>query len=81
MHYFKKLIIKLTNQKEFLNKQIMVWITNYQHITPRDYYRQLYFEVLDILLSEIQQQLNQTSLSILSEMEDVIISASNGTLK
>ena len=28
---------------------------NYQHITPRDYYRQQYFEVLDILLSEIQQ--------------------------
>ena len=60
---------------------MMVWITNNQHITPRDYYRQQYFEVLDILLSEIQQRLNQTSLSILSEMEDIVISASNGTLK
>ena len=54
---------------------------NYQHITPRDYYKQQYFEVLDILLSEIQQRLNQTSLNILSEIEDILISACNGTLK
>ena len=62
-------------------KQIDDGVDNYQHITPRDYYMQQYFELLNILLSEIQQQLNQTSLSILSEMEDILISASNGTLK
>ena len=56
-------------------------VDNYQHITPRDYYKQQYFEVLDILLSEIQQRLNQTSLNILSEIEDILISACNGTLK
>ena len=50
-------------------KQIDDGVDNYQHITPRDYYRQQYFELLDILLSEIQQRLNQTSLSILSEMK------------
>ena len=46
-------------------------VDNYQHITPRDYYKQQYFEVLDILLSEIQQRLNQTSLNILSEIESM----------
>ena len=39
---------------------------NFQHETPRDYFRQQYFEVLDILLFQIQKQLNQKGLSILN---------------
>ena len=71
---------KLPRQRK-IPKQMDDSVDNYQHRTPRDYYRQQYFEVLDILLGEIEQRLTQTSLSILGEMEEVLISASNGTLK
>lgn len=37
--------------------------------------------MLDILLGEIEKRLNQTSLGILNEIEDVLLSASNGVLK
>ena len=68
-------------QSKNIPKRIDDSVDNYKHKTPRDYYQQQYFEVLDILLSEIQQRLNQTSLSILSEMEDLLINACNGNLK
>ena len=54
---------KLPRSKK-IPKRIDDGVDNYQHKTPRDYYRQQYFEVLDILLSEITK-LNKTSLSIL----------------
>ncbi len=71
---------KLPRRKR-IPKRINDGADNYQHKTPREYYRQQYFEVLDILLDEIQQRLNQSTLNILSEIEVVLISASNGTLK
>ena len=45
-------------QPKRIPKQIDDGVDDYQHITPRDYYRQQYFEVLDILL-EIQQRLTK----------------------
>ena len=62
-------------------KRVDDGVSNHQHRTAKDYYRQQYFEVLDILLGEIEKRLNQTSLGILNEIEDVLLSASNGVLK
>uniref|UniRef100_A0A1X7UNH8 HAT C-terminal dimerisation domain-containing protein n=1 Tax=Amphimedon queenslandica TaxID=400682 RepID=A0A1X7UNH8_AMPQE len=56
-------------------------VSNYRHGTVKDYYRQQYFEVLDIIIREIEKQLNQTSLGILNDIEGVLLSASNGILK
>ena len=52
---------------------------NFQHETPRGYFRQQYFEVLDILLCQIQHRLK--GLSILNEIEQVLINSCNGSTK
>lgn len=68
---------KLPRQRR-IPRRIDDGVCNYQHGTAKDYYRQQYFEVLDILLGEIEKRLNQTSLGILKDIEDVLLSASNG---
>ena len=67
-------------QPKRIPKQIDDGVDDYQHITPRDYYRQTILWGIRYITWNTAA-INQTSLSILSEMEDILISASNGTLK
>ena len=49
--------------------------------TPKDYFRQQYFEVLDILVNELRRRFKQESLTVLHEIEDILISSCNSKLK
>ena len=48
--------------------------------SPKEYFRQQYFEALDILINELQRRFKQESLSVLHEIEDIITSSCNGVL-
>ena len=51
---------------------------NHHFQTPEDFFRQQYFEVLDLLMNEITQRFNQPAFSVLHEMEIMIIDSCNG---
>lgn len=43
----------------------------------QDYYRALYYEVLDLLVGEISRQFDQDSLALPREIEDLLMKAAN----
>ena len=47
------------------------------HQTPDDYYRQMYFEVIDIIKSEIARRFDQGSLGLLLDIESTLLKAAN----
>ena len=53
---------------------------NHHFSTPEfeDYFRQQYFEVLDLLAAEIERRFEQTSLKIISEIEQLLLKPCNG---
>ena len=51
---------------------------NHHFESPEDFFRKQYYEVLDLLLSEITQHFNQPAFSILQEIERMIIDSCNG---
>lgn len=44
------------------------------------YFKQQYFEALDILINELQRRFQQCSLSVLHEIEDIIMKSCNGVV-
>ena len=50
---------------------------NYQFSSPKDYFRQQYFETLDLLRSEIMRRFNQPTFDIMSEMENMLVHSCN----
>ena len=51
---------------------------SHRFLQPDDYFRQQYFEVLDMLIGELNRRFNQDSFQILEEMERVLIESCNG---
>ena len=54
--------------------------SGYHPHTPKVYFKQQYFEALDILINELQRRFQQRSLSVLHEIEDIIIKSCNGVV-
>ena len=50
----------------------------YNHETPKEYFRQRYFELLDIISNEISRRFDQKNFSVVAEIEQTILSAGNG---
>ena len=50
----------------------------HQPQTPKEYFKQQYFEALDILINELRRRFQQGSLSVLHEIEQIIIKSCNG---
>jgi hypothetical protein len=48
------------------------------HETPKEYFRQRYFEVLDVISNEISRRFDQGDFSLVAEIEQTILSAGNG---
>ena len=44
---------------------------------PKDYYKQIYFEVLDVLLNEISRWFDQATLKYPTCIENIILKAAN----
>lgn len=49
--------------------------------TPKDYFRHQYYEALDILIAELNRRFIRKNLSVLQEIEDILISACKNVLK
>ena len=45
---------------------------------PEQFYRQKYYEVTDLVIAEIQRHFNQPTLTLLKEMETLLIESCNG---
>ncbi len=46
----------------------------HDHETPKEYFRQRYFEVLDVISNEISRRFDQGDLSLVAEIEQTILS-------
>uniref|UniRef100_A0A1X7SF00 Uncharacterized protein n=1 Tax=Amphimedon queenslandica TaxID=400682 RepID=A0A1X7SF00_AMPQE len=49
----------------------------YTHPSPKELYRQPYYEVIDLLVNEIDRRFDQETFSILQEMETLVIQSCN----
>ena len=45
--------------------------------TPEDYYRKVYFEVIDVLVPELQRRFSQDTVGIANEIEVTLLKAAN----
>ena len=45
--------------------------------TPKDYYKQIYFEILDVLLNEISRRFDQATLKYPTCIEIILLKAAN----
>ena len=53
---------------------------SYEFQSPKDYFRQKYFEVLDIVTNEINRRFDQRDFCVASDLEKMIIDAANGNV-
>ena len=47
----------------------------YHPATPKDFYRQHYFECLDLIINNIKDRFDQPGFSVLSHLEDILLKA------
>lgn len=52
--------------------------SNHHFATPQEYYRKQYFEVLDLLATELERRFDQNSFKTLQEIERVLVESCNG---
>ena len=52
--------------------------SNHHFGTPQEYYRKQYFEVLDLLATELERRFDQNSFKTLQEIERVLVESCNG---
>ena len=52
----------------------------HHHVSEKDHFRQQYYEVLDVVMSEMKRRFDQPTLTILHEIEKLIIDSSNGAM-
>lgn len=51
---------------------------SHQYASPQEYFRQQYFEVLDLLSCELTRRFDQPSLMVLQEMKNLLVKSCNG---
>lgn len=51
---------------------------NHQFQSPEEFFRKQYFEVLDLLISELDRRFNQSTFDVLQEMETLLVESCNG---
>jgi len=52
--------------------------SNHVYSSPKEYYRQQYYQVLDVLTEEMTRQFDQPTFTLLREMENLVIQSCNG---
>jgi len=65
---------KLPRQKQILNDGA----PNHHFHIPEDYFRQQYFEFIDLLSAELSKRFSQPTFCVLWEIEEMIIGSCNG---
>ena len=67
----------LPRQKK-VPKKIDDGAPSHKYSSPEEYYRQQYYEVLDILNEEMARQFDQATFILLQEMEQLLVDSCNG---
>ena len=47
------------------------------HLTPKDYYRQIYYESLDLIVQSIKDRFDQPGYKVYRSLEDLVLKAAN----
>ena len=68
---------KLPRQRQ-VPRRVDARAPSHRFATPEEYYRKQYFEVLDLLATELERRFDQNSFKILQEIEDVLVGSCNG---
>ena len=68
---------KLPRQRQ-VPRRVDAGAPSHRFATPEEYYRKQYFEVLDLLATELERRFDQNSFKILQEIEDVLVGSCNG---
>ena len=50
----------------------------HEYATAKDYFRQQYFEVFDIVIAELERCFNREVVLIVVEIQQLLLSATNG---
>ena len=50
----------------------------YHHDTSQSYYRQKYYEVLDVVSHELSRRFDQKDFALVADMETLLLAAANG---
>ena len=50
----------------------------HRYLVPKDRYRHVYFEALELAAGEIERRFNQSDLQLIKELELLLINAGNG---
>ena len=77
--FYQSAVIESQNQK--LTSEPVLSRQNSQYQSVEAYFRQQYFEVLDILKNELERRFDQESLKLLVEIERLLIDACNGNAR
>ena len=70
---------KLPRQRQ-IPKRLDAGSCNHSYATPEAYYRQLYFEVIDLVTNEMKQRFDQPTFTILQEIEKLLLDSCSGKL-
>lgn len=66
-------------RKRKLPRRVDDGAASHQHLTPRDFYRQIYFQGLDIVITEISRRFDQNDIAVVAEIEKLLIDSANGS--
>ena len=61
-----------------LPKRINDGSSSHQFATPKDMFRQIYFEAFDVVSQEISNRFRQNDLEVVAEMEQLLLESANG---
>ena len=50
----------------------------HRYLEPKDRYRHIYYEALEVAAGEVEQRFDQTDLHIIKDLELLLLSAANG---
>ena len=50
----------------------------HRYLEPKDRYRHIYYEALEVVAGEVEQRFDQTDLHIIKDLELLLLRAANG---
>ena len=50
----------------------------HEYATPKDYFRQQYFEVFDIVIAELERSFDREDVLIIVKIQQLLLNATNG---
>ena len=52
----------------------------HRHLEPKDRYRHIYFEAIELVAGEVERRLDQPDLRVIKDLKMLLLNAANGKL-